>query len=90
MKQVSYKKLWHILIDRNMRKIELKEATGMSSSTLARMVAGQPVNVEVLLRVCTALDCDFGDIMEAVPEGTDNPLKKSSKNFHRTISTDNR
>jgi len=79
VKQVSYKKLWHILIDRNMRKIELKEATGMSSSTLARMVSGQTVNVEVLLRICTALDCDFGDIMEAVPEGTENPPKKRFK-----------
>ena len=69
MKQVSYKKLWHTLIDRNLRKNDLLNATGISSSTLARMVSGQPVNVEILLRICSALDCDFSDIMEAVPEG---------------------
>lgn len=41
----------------------------MSSSTLAKMAAEKPVTVEVLLRICTALDCDFADIMETVPEG---------------------
>lgn len=56
MKQVSYKKLWHTLIDRNLRKNDLLNATGISSSTLARMVSGQPVNVEILLRICSALD----------------------------------
>ncbi len=79
MKQVSYKKLWHTLIDRNLRKNDLLNATGISSSTLARMVSGQPVNVEILLRICSALDCDFSDIMEAVPEGKDNPPKKKLK-----------
>ena len=79
MKQVSYKKLWHTLIDRNLRKNDLLNATGISSSTLARMVSGQPVNVEILLRICSALDCDFSDIMEAVSEGKDNPPKKKLK-----------
>ena len=69
MKQVSYKKLWHLLIDNNLRKNDLQDATGMSSSTLARMVADEPVTVELLLRICTVLDCDFTDIMEAVPAG---------------------
>lgn len=69
MKQVSYKRLWHLLIDKNLKKNDLLDATGMSSSTLARMVAGEPVTVELLLRICTALDCDFADIMETIPEG---------------------
>lgn len=69
MKQVSYNKLWHMLIDRGLKKNDLLDATGMSSSTLARMVAGETVTVELLLRICTALDCDFADIMETVPEG---------------------
>lgn len=69
MKQVSYNKLWYMLIDRGLKKNDLLDATGMSSSTLARMVAGEPVTVELLLRICTALDCDFADIMETIPEG---------------------
>jgi len=77
MKQVSYKRLWHLLIDKNLKKNDLLDATGMSSSTLARMVAGEPVTVELLLRICTALDCDFADIMETVPEGV--KLKKKYK-----------
>jgi len=75
MKQVSYKKLWHLLIDRNLKKNDLLDATGMSSSTLAKMAAGEPVTVEILLRVCTALDCDFADIMETIPEGVKPPKK---------------
>jgi len=83
MKQVSYKRLWHLLIDKNLKKNDLLDATGMSSSTLARMVAGEPVTVELLLRICTALDCDFSDIMETVPDGV-----KVKKKYKRNPATE--
>ncbi len=77
MKTVSYKKLWHLLIDREINKTELRRAAGISSSTLARMVAGETVTVEVLLKICTALDCDFSDIVNAEPGEYDLANKES-------------
>ena len=65
---VSYKRLWHLLIDKNMNKTDLKRATGISSSTLANMVAGKNVSMDVLLKICDKLQCDFSDIVEAVPD----------------------
>ena len=65
---VSYKRLWHLLIDKNMNKTDLKRVTGISSSTLANMVAGKNVSMDVLLKICDKLQCDFSDIVEAVPD----------------------
>ena len=65
---VSYKRLWHLLIDKNMSKTDLKRATGISSSTLANMVAGKNVSMDVLLKICEALQCDFADMIEAIPD----------------------
>ena len=65
---VSYKRLWHLLVDKNMNKTDLKRATGISSSTLANMVAGKNVSMDVLLKICDIMQCDFADIVEAVPE----------------------
>ena len=52
---VSYKRLWHLLIDKNMNKTDLKRATGISSSTLANMVAGKNVSMDVLLKICDTM-----------------------------------
>lgn len=71
MKNVSYKKLWHLLIDKGMNKSDLRRATGISSSTLARIVSDEAVTVEVLLKICSVLDCDFSDIMEVTPPKKD-------------------
>ena len=65
---VSYKPLWHLLVDKNMNKADLKRATGISSSTLANMTAGKNVSVDVLLKICEKLQCNFADIVEAVSE----------------------
>ena len=65
---VSYKPLWHLLVDKNMNKTDLKRATGISSSTLANMVAGKNVSMDVLLKICEKLQCNFADIVEAVSE----------------------
>lgn len=60
---VSYNGLWKLLIDKNMRKVDLLSSAGISSSTLAKMGKGEPVSMEVLGRICENLNCDFGDIV---------------------------
>ena len=60
---VSYNGLWKILIDKNMKKVDLLKSAGISSSTLAKMGKGEPVSMEVLGRICDNLNCDFGDIV---------------------------
>ena len=61
---VSYKKLWKLLIDRDMRKKDLCAKAGISSASVTKMGKGGYVTTEVLLKICTALDCQIDDIME--------------------------
>ncbi len=65
---VSYKKLWKLLIDRDMKKKDLCEQAGISSASVTKMGKGGHVTTEVLLKICTALDCQVDDIMEIVAE----------------------
>ena len=64
----SYKKLWKLLIDRDMKKKDLRELTMLSSSTIAKMTKNEPVSTDVLIKICAVLNCDVGDIMEIVPD----------------------
>ena len=61
---VSYDKLWKILIDKKMNRTDLKEQAGISFNILAKMGRNEFVSMESLYKVCTALNCDVGDIME--------------------------
>ncbi len=63
----SYNKLFKLLIDRNIKKKELREMSGVSATSMAKLGKGANVNTEVLLKICGALNCDIGDIMEFVP-----------------------
>ena len=65
---LCYNKLWKLLIDRGMNKTDLREMTGLSQSTIAKLVNGENVNVEVLERICKALKCEVGDIVELTKE----------------------
>lgn len=65
---VSYKKLFKLLIDRDMKRKTLQAAAGLSPSSMAKLSKHQHVSMEVLIKVCTALNVDFGDIMELVPD----------------------
>lgn len=65
---LSYNGLWKILIDKGMRKIDLKEQIGISSGTLAKLSKDEPVALTVLERICEALDCQIGDIVEYVSD----------------------
>lgn len=60
---VSYNGLWKLLIDKNMKKMDLVEKVGISSSTLAKMSKGEPVSMSILEKLCDRLDCDFGDLI---------------------------
>ena len=66
--RVSYNKLWKLLIDKNMKKMELLEAVEMSPNTLAKLRRNEDVSMDVLKRICEYLECDIGDIMELIPE----------------------
>lgn len=65
---VSYKKLWKLLIDRDMKKKDLCAQAGISSASVTKMGKGGHVTTEVLVKICTALDCTMDDIMEIVPD----------------------
>ena len=66
--KISYKKLWKLLIDRNMTKTQLRLAAGISSSSLAKLGKDENVTTSVLVKICSVLKCDISDIMEIVPE----------------------
>lgn len=61
---VSYKPLWKLLIDKEMSKGKLSSVAGVATSTISRMSRNEYVSLEVLEKICIALDCDFGDIVE--------------------------
>jgi len=65
---VSYKRLWKILIDRDMKKRDLCEAAGVSTASIAKLGKGENVNTDILVRICRALDCELSDICEIVRE----------------------
>lgn len=63
-----YKKLWHQLIDHDMSRTDLRDATGMAPATLAKLSKGEAVNTSILVRICDALGCSIHDIVDSVPE----------------------
>ncbi len=65
---VSYKKLWKLLIDKEMKKKELCAKAGISPSSITKMGNNGHVTTEVLAKICTALDCGVDDIMEIIPD----------------------
>ena len=71
---VSYNGLWKLLIDKNMKKMDLveNENIGMSTSTLAKMSKGEPVSTSILEKICKELDCDFGDSISREREDEEN------------------
>lgn len=64
MSNVSYKRLWKLLIDKEMKKKDLRAVTGISSASMAKLGKNENVTTDVLVRICNALHCEFSDIME--------------------------
>lgn len=62
--RISYKRLWKLLIDRNMKKTDLKEKAQISSSSIAKLGRNENVNTDILVKICQALNCKLEDIME--------------------------
>ena len=76
---VSYKKLWKILIDKDMKKKDLPALANISNSTVMKMSRGENVNMDILVRICRALNCTFDDIVEILPQKSEFPDKSTSK-----------
>ena len=66
--EVSYKKLWTLLIDKDMKKKDLLATAGISWASVTKLSKGETVSMEVLMKICKALDCNIGDIMDLIPE----------------------
>ena len=66
--EVSYKKLWKLLIDKDMKKKYLLATAGISWASVTKLSKGETVSMEVLMKICKALDCNIGDIMDLIPE----------------------
>ncbi len=64
MLTVDYKPLWKLLIDKNMIKEDLRKAAGLTSTAIAKLGKNEPVHLTIVLKICTALDCDIADILE--------------------------
>lgn len=69
--KISYNRLWKLLIDKGMTRQDLREKTGISSASIAKMGKGENINTGLLVKICEALNCNTDDIMEIVPDETD-------------------
>lgn len=65
---ISYKKLWKLLIDKDMTAVELRQRTGIAPNTMTKLRKDEEVSLSVLVKICTALNVNIGDIMDLVPE----------------------
>lgn len=66
--KISYKKLWHLLLDKNMTKLDLRKLTGISTTTVQKLTKDESVGVDILLRICEKLDVKIDDIIEFTRE----------------------
>lgn len=78
---VCYNKLFKLLIDKRIKKTELRKMTGISPNTLTKLSNNEFVSMEVLVKICRVLNCDIGDIVEVVQSPDNNAALSSSKQF---------
>ena len=65
---VSYKKLWHLLLDRDMKKKDLQKAASLTSYTMNKLSKNEAVTTDTLAKICRSLDCTVDDVMDILPE----------------------
>lgn len=65
---ISYKKLWKLLIDKDMTAVNLRQATGIAPNTMTKLRKDEEVSLSVLVKICTALNANIGDIMDLIPD----------------------
>ena len=75
---VSYRKLWKLLIDKDMKKKDLRITSGISTNALAKLGKNERVTTDVIDKICCALNCDVGDIMEIIDDGQDHTVQGGS------------
>ena len=83
---ISYKPLWHTLVERNMRKEDLRIAAGLTTNMIANMGKGKNISMETLVRICETLNCGILDVIELVP---DEPTSTGGKEHERTETKNN-
>lgn len=66
--QISYKKLWKLLIDKDMKKKDLQSTADISWTTITKMSKNEKVSIDMLIKICETLDCNIGDIMDILPD----------------------
>lgn len=66
--RISYNKLWKLLIDKNMTKMGLKDAAGISAASIAKLGKGGNITTDVLLKICETLNCRIEDILETIDD----------------------
>lgn len=66
--RIQYNKLWKILIDKNMKKVELRDAAQISSNSIAKLGKNEPVRMDVLMKIATVLGCKIEDLFETVKD----------------------
>ena len=71
---ISYKKLWKLLIDKDMKKKDLQRAAGISAASITKLGKNENVNTEIIEKICVELQCDVSDIMEIVEENQDHMI----------------
>ena len=76
---LCYKKLWKLLIDKDMTRASLREATGIAPATISKMSRGESVGANVLERICASMQCNIGDIVDYVPDVDRVPSSEGDK-----------
>ncbi len=66
--RISYKKLWHVLLDKNMTKQDLRKATGISTTTVQKLTKNESVGIDIILRICEKLSLQITDIVEFIED----------------------
>ncbi len=66
--KIQYNKLWKLLIDKNMKKVDLRKATGISTNSIAKLGKNEPVRLDILMKIAESLDCKVEDLFETIKE----------------------
>ncbi len=74
--RIQYNKLWKILIDKNMKKVDLKDAAEISSNSIAKLGKNEPVRMDVLMKIATALECKVEELFETLNDEDDENAKQ--------------
>ena len=77
--RISYKPLWQMLLDRDMTKKDLREQSGISTTSLAKLGKGENITTDVLLKICEALNCNINEIVETIPDDAPDQVKNKEE-----------